>query len=150
MPHPENQPSQQPPRAEVVVPVIAEQLRVEKERVETGKVRVSKQVHEEYQVVEMPLVHEELNVEHVPINQYVETPPPPVRYEGTTMIMPVLREVLVVEKRLLLVEEVRISRREVTTHTAEQVTLRHEQINTEHLTKAQPGAPNGPTTSTQA
>ncbi|WP_400190176.1 YsnF/AvaK domain-containing protein [Hymenobacter sp. B81] len=144
MPHSENQPPQPPSRPAVVVPVIAEQLRVEKELVETGKVRVSKQVHEEHQVVEMPLVHEELSVEHVPINQYVDVAPPAVRYEGDTTIMPVLREVLVVEKRLLLVEEVRITKRQVHTQTAEQVTLRHEQISTEHLTKAQPTPLSGP------
>jgi len=49
------------------------------------------------------------------------------------MIVPLLEEVLVVEKRLMLREEVRISKRRNETHRPQTVTLRKEDVNVERL-----------------
>lgn len=136
----ENQPPYPVPDANVTIPVVAEQLQIGKDVVETGRIRVSKTVHEERRVVDVPTVQEEVNVERVAINQYVATPPA-VRYEGDTMIMPILREVLVVEKRLLLVEEVRITKHQTETRTPQEVTLRSEEI---HLNRVEPRPSTGP------
>ena len=76
----------------------------------------------------MPLNQEEVMVERVTLNQYVDSPPPPVRYEGDTMIIPVLQEVAVVEKRLLLVEELRVTKRQVQKQETQQVSLRQEEV----------------------
>ncbi|GAB2967434.1 hypothetical protein GCM10027048_42670 [Hymenobacter coalescens] len=127
-----------PPEQPLVIPVIQEQLRVGTEVVETGRVRVTKQVHEEHHEVTAPTVREEIEVERVPINQYVDVAPPAVRYEGDTTIMPVLREVLVVEKRILFVEEVRITKRQVQADTTQPVTLRQEEI----IVERHSGTPN--------
>jgi uncharacterized protein (TIGR02271 family) len=129
-----------PPTEPIVIPVIEEQLRVEQGVIEAGKVRVSKHVHEEHQIVSGPAVREEVHVERVPINQYVDVAPPAVRHEGDTMIMPVLREVLVVEKRILFVEEVHITKRQVPAESHEHVTLRREEIVVERV----PTDPNQP------
>lgn len=112
--------------AAVVIPVIAEELDIQKRQIETGKVRVRKLVHEQEEVVDEPLLREVVDVEHVPLNRFVSSPVE-VRYEGETMIIPVLEEVLVVEKRLRLKEEVRITKRRSTTHQPEHVTLRSEE-----------------------
>lgn len=48
-------------------------------------------------------------VQHVPVDRIIEQPPEP-RQEGDTMIYPVVEEVLVVEKRFLLREEIHVSR----------------------------------------
>lgn len=132
--HFENQPPYQVPDPQVTIPVVAEQLQINKDVVETGRIRVSKSVHEEQRVVDVPTIQEEVHVERIPINQYIATPPA-VRYEGDTMIMPILQEVLVVEKRLLLVEEVRITKTQTETRTPQQVTLRKEEI---HLQRVPP------------
>jgi len=58
----------------------------------------------------------------------VEGGPPPVRHEGNTMIIPLLEEVLVVEKRLMLREELRVTRTQTEFHAPQQVTLRREEI----------------------
>ncbi|MBC6606555.1 YsnF/AvaK domain-containing protein [Hymenobacter sp. BT188] len=121
-----------------------EQLQIGKDVVETGRIRVSKTVHEEQQVVDVPIIQEEVNVKRVAINQYVATPPA-VRYEGDTMIMPILREVLVVEKRLLLVEEVRITKHQTETRAPQQVTLRKEEIYLQRVAP-NPTSPSEPTT----
>ena len=68
----------------------------------------------------------------MPINRVVEGPLP-VRYEGDTMIISLLEEVLVVDTRLLLTEEVHITTHRTETHTPERVTLRHEDVTIERV-----------------
>lgn len=116
----------------LVLPVIAEQLQVEKRQLVTGGVRVSKVVREEQQTIDVPLLQEDVQVERVPINQVVESAPA-VRHEGDVMIIPVLEEVLVVEKRLMLKEELRIVRRSSETSQPQQVTLRREEVVVEQI-----------------
>jgi uncharacterized protein (TIGR02271 family) len=104
-------------------------LHVDKKWVETGKVNISKKVTEHEETIDVPLSHEEVNIERVEVNKYIETLPPPVRYEGETMIIPVLREVVV--KRVLLVEELRVTKKDVQTQEKKQVTLKKEEVNIE-------------------
>jgi len=115
-----------------VVPVVAEELMVGKRTVATGKVRIRTTVHEQAEVVDEPLLRDEVEVTRVPINQFVERPVD-ARYEGETLIVPIFEEVLVVEKRLVLKEELHITRRRAEYHAPQQVTLRREEINIERL-----------------
>jgi uncharacterized protein (TIGR02271 family) len=115
-----------------VVPVIEEQVHIGKQQIETGKILVSKKVHEEEKTIDIPLVHEEHTVERILVNQYVETAPE-VRYEGDIMIIPVLREEVVIQKRLFLTEELRITKRKVETSVPQQVTLRREEVTVERI-----------------
>lgn len=110
-----------------VIRVIEEQLQVDKQVVETGRVLINKVVREEEQVVTTPVEHEEISVERVPVNQYVETPPS-VRYEGDLTIIPVVKEVVVTEKRLMLVEEIHLTKRRITTDDTQRVMLRREEV----------------------
>jgi uncharacterized protein (TIGR02271 family) len=115
---------------EQVIPVVEEQLQVGKKVVETGSVRIIKKVQEEQTLVEAPLIHDEVNVERVAVNQYIETAPQ-VRYEGDIMIIPVIQEVVVIEKRLMLVEEIRVHKQQFQTNVSETVTLRKEVVSVE-------------------
>lgn len=114
----------------VMIPVIDEQVQIDKRTVETGRVRLIKTVQESEEMVRVPLEQQAFEVERVAINQPVDTPPA-VRYEGDTTIYPVLEEVLVVEKRLMLIEEVRVTKRLTTTHDPQQVVLRRETVTVE-------------------
>ncbi|HEX2185094.1 MAG TPA: DUF2382 domain-containing protein, partial [Chloroflexota bacterium] len=78
---------------------------------------------------------EEVTIERVPVNRVVEGPIP-VRYEGDTMIVSVLEEVLVVETRLLLTAELRITRRRTETHQPVPVTGRREDVTVERVDRA--------------
>jgi uncharacterized protein (TIGR02271 family) len=113
-----------------VVPVVEEELRVGKRVVETGRVRVTKSVSEREELVDEPLLREEYEVERVPINVYVDAPVGP-RHEGETLVVPVLEEVLVVEKRLLVREELRITRRRTEGRETRRVTLLSEEVSVE-------------------
>jgi uncharacterized protein (TIGR02271 family) len=110
----------------LVVSVIQETLDVDTRPVETGRVRIRKKVHEREETVDPPLRHDDVVVDRVPVNRVVDGPIP-VRSEGDTLIIPLFEEVLVVEKRLLLKEEVRITTHQVETHTPQRVTLRREE-----------------------
>jgi len=114
----------------IIIPAIAETVQVEKQTVETGKVIITKRVHEREETVDLALLHEEVEVNHVAVNRVVDEPPS-IRYEADTMIVPVLEEVLVVEKRLMLKEEIYITKRRTEVHSPETVTLRHEDIQVE-------------------
>ncbi len=109
------------------IPIIEEQIHIDKQLVEKGVVRLSKKVYQENVEVDVPLIHEEHDINRVPVNQYIDAPPA-VRYEGETMIIPVLREEVVVQKRLVLVEELHITKKLVQTQSHQQVTLRKEEV----------------------
>jgi len=116
----------------LVVPVIVEALEIDTRREETGRVRIRKIVHEHEEIVDPPLWREEVVIERVPINRVVSEPLS-ARSEGETLIIPLLEEVLVVEKRLLLKEEVRITKRRIDTHAPQRVTLRREEAAVERI-----------------
>ncbi len=116
---------------EIVIPVVAEELTVEKELVDRGKVRVTTRVESHEETVETPVVREEIIVEHVTRNTLVEGPSPQVRDEDGVLVIPLLEEVTIVEKRLVLREEVRVSRRRTTTSGQQTVVLRREVVDVE-------------------
>lgn len=115
----------------VVIPVIAEELTVETRTVETGGVRVHKTVQEHQETVDPALLRETVSMETVEVNRFVDGPTPTNRQEGDTLIVPVLEERLVVEKRLFLKSEIHIRRVQETVHTPQSVTLRSEVVTVE-------------------
>jgi uncharacterized protein (TIGR02271 family) len=112
--------------AESVIPVIAEELDIAKRKRVTGTVRVEKKSIPRDETVSMPLTSERAEVKRVVIGKPVDGPMP-VRREGDTIIMPVVEEVAVVEKRLILKEEIHVTRRRTTEQHQETVTLHNEQ-----------------------
>jgi uncharacterized protein (TIGR02271 family) len=90
-----------------VIPVIREQFEVGKRVVQTGKgVRVAKIISKREEVIDEALVKEEVSIERVSINERVaDQDMPAVRYEGEKMVVPILQEVVVTERRTILKEE---------------------------------------------
>jgi uncharacterized protein (TIGR02271 family) len=123
---------------EMVIPVIAEQARVRRERTVTGKVRLRKIIHYEEQTIDQPILTERVSVERVAIDQWIDTAPP-IRSEGETLIVPVVEEVLVVEKRLRLREEVRVTWHHEEDHQPQNVVVRREEVRIERA-DSEPGA----------
>lgn len=121
-----------------VIPVFGEELQVEKRQVVKGGIRVHKNVKEQTQVVDEPLLHKEVEVERRAVNQLVDAMPQ-VRYENDLTVIPIVEEVLVVEKRLMLKEEVYIRQTQFTTHQPQHFTLQREEAVIEPI-EANPGA----------
>jgi uncharacterized protein (TIGR02271 family) len=104
-----------------------EELEIEKHETVQGRVVVSKHVETFTHDQPVELAHDEVDVERVPVGRDVDEVPR-IREEGATTIVPVIEEVLVVEKRLRLVEEVRITRRQVRQQTSVREDLRREVV----------------------
>jgi uncharacterized protein (TIGR02271 family) len=113
--------------AEGLVPVTEERLEVGRRTVETGAVRARKRVHEETGQVSEPLVTEYVDAQRVPIGRVLQDPVG-IRQEGDVTIVPVIEERLVVRKELVLVEEIRLTRRREVHEATEQVKLRRESV----------------------
>ena len=118
--------------AQIVVPLLEEQLNISRRKVLTGGVRVHKTVRERTETVDEPTLREEVEIQRVPVNRFV-TDAPAVRYEGDVMIVPLLEEVLVVEKKLVLREEIRITKRRDTLRNPQRVVLRREEATLEQI-----------------
>jgi uncharacterized protein (TIGR02271 family) len=116
------------------LPLIEERVRIDKVEVEQGGYRVFKRVEVREDVVDEELLRDEVRIERRPIGKTLPAGSSPVpHHDGDTLVIPVLRETVVVEKRLVLVEEVRITRTAVTERVQQPVTLRAEQIEIERL-----------------
>lgn len=116
----------------IVVPVIEEQIRIDRQVVEHGGVRVHKRIVEREEVIEQPTFREEVSVERIAIGREIESAPEP-RQEGDTLVIPIVEEMLVVEKRLVLKEELRITRRRIEEIEEARVVVRAEQVEIEQL-----------------
>jgi len=115
-----------------IVPLVAETAAVSKRFRTTGRVRVKVRTETERRMLVEELAGQEIEIERVPRNELIETIPE-VRTENGTTIIPLVQEQLVVEKRLVLVEEVRLHR----VHTKQTVTvpvdLRAQRADVEHI-----------------
>src|SRR4029453_18619759 len=120
----------------IVVPVLVEELEVQKRVVETGKVRITKVVHERETLVDEPLLRDNVAISRLPMQRVVEGPIP-VREEHGMMIISVVEEVLVVEKRWMLREEIHIRKRPTETPQPQQITLRSEEVKIERVSHAE-------------
>jgi len=127
----EKEKSMKMPAEKKTFPVMEEELQVGKRTVETGITRVSKKVRSIEQLIEEPLIKENVEVEHVAINRYIDAPVE-TRTEGDVIIIPVLEEVLVVEKKLRLKEEIHIRRRRETLRHSQKEVVRKEDVVVEH------------------
>ena len=110
-----------------VIPVTEEEIVVNKRVVESGSVRLSKRISEREEIVDVPLLREEVSFERVPVNRVVETAPAP-RQEGNVMIIPIVEEQVFVQKRLVVVEELRITKQVVEDRQQHAVTLAKEEV----------------------
>lgn len=108
----------------VRIPVLAEQLLVQKEAVSRGAVHLHKSVETTEQTLQVPVFHEEATVEHLTPEAYnasgVQDP--------DTMVIPIYEEQVVVEKRMVLKEYIRIRKRRVEEQQTVTETVRREYL----------------------
>jgi uncharacterized protein (TIGR02271 family) len=128
------------PEREVTIPLIKERIEVAKRAIERGRVVIRTQVEEREELAEVDLRQEEVKVERVPVGMVVETAPP-VREEDGVLVVPVLEEQLVIQTRLILKEELRITRTSRTEHVRQPVRLRAERA---EVVRREGGNPDQP------
>jgi stress response protein YsnF len=109
-----------------------EEVRLDKRMVTTGKVRVRTIVDVETELAKATLDGETVDITRVPIDRIVDQAPG-IRVEDNVTIIPVLEEVLIVEKRLVLKEEVHIRKLATTEDVEIPVELRKQHAVIERL-----------------
>jgi uncharacterized protein (TIGR02271 family) len=114
------------PRDPATLRLLAEELSVAKEKRETGRVRISTHTHEREAIIDEDLARERVEIETIPIARRIDAIPQ-VRQEGDTTIIPVVEERLVVDRQLVLKEEIRVTRVRTTERHQEKVALRQQE-----------------------
>jgi uncharacterized protein (TIGR02271 family) len=142
--HPDGQGRAMFRNEEARVPIVEEQVEIGKREVETGRVRVRTVVDEEKLNLTELLERDIVEIERVPVGREVDQAPLPFE-EGDVLVIPVIEERIVVQKRLVVVEEVRIRRRHEQTRTEIPVTRRvmHAEVERSAPPAPQAGPPMG-------
>jgi len=109
-----------------VLRLFAEELAVIRETAETGRVRITRVTRTREQPIDELLMRESIEVERVPVDRNVDAMPK-VRDDGETMVIPVVEERFVVERQLVLKEELHIRRVRSSERVRETVTLRYQE-----------------------
>ena len=118
-----------------VLTLVEEVARVEKRDVVTGRVRIATRTDTVDQTVRETLEGQTVEVSRISVDRMLlpGEPVPQIRTEGDLTVIPVLEEVLVVEKRLVLKEELRVLRRVETGVFEETVALHRQSAVIDHL-----------------
>jgi stress response protein YsnF len=119
----------------VSVPIVQEEARIERREVEGDRVRVTTHTELVEEHVRETLQSDDVEVMRVPVNRTLEPgeAAPATRTEGDVTIIPILEEVLVVEKRLVLREELHILRESSAEEVEVPVTLRRQRAAIERI-----------------
>jgi uncharacterized protein (TIGR02271 family) len=113
---------------ERVIPVLEEHVKFGTRRIVKESIVVDKKVIEEEKQIDIPLKTEHYVIERKPMDQYLNSIPE-TRQEGDTIIIPVVKEVLV--KRILLVEEIRLTKVVEEKQHLENITIKKEEVTIE-------------------
>lgn len=108
------------------IPILEEKVEIGVEEKTTGRVRVKTVTTAFVENASADLERSDVEVRRVVIDRVVDAAPD-VRVEGNVTIIPVLEEILVVEKRLVLKEELHITTTVLREKTEVPVTLRRQQ-----------------------
>jgi stress response protein YsnF len=125
-----SKPSSPDPELPVTLPVVREELHVGTRTEQVGALRVRVLTEEHQLTLEQPLVQESVVVERVPVGVQVAQPREPW-HEGDVLVVPVYEEVI--ERRLVLKEELRLHRQRTSAPHTEQVPLRRQRAVVERL-----------------
>ena len=126
-----------------IIPVIEEFLTVSKEVIETGKVYISKRSDVKDATVNIPLIKEGYTVERHPVKGRILDKAPETSHEGDTMIIPVVQEVLVIEKKYEVIEEVHVIKTKTEVPHVQQIPLLKEEVIVERVAIDPPGSNTG-------
>jgi uncharacterized protein (TIGR02271 family) len=125
------QPADQHEPTQDALSIVEEELRVEKRQVATGRVTVRTTTDVSEEMARATLQGETVEVTRVPVNQEIDAAPS-IRTEGELTIIPVVEEVVVIEKRLVLKEEIHLRRTVSREDVAVPVKLRKQRATIEH------------------
>jgi hypothetical protein len=127
----------------ITVPLLSEELEIEKRLITKDRIVVARTTLEREHWVEEMLEREDIEVERVPIGREIDTMPEILEDEAQ-IVVPVVEEILVTHRQLILKEEVRVRRLQDKIRHREVFTVREQEGLVARLapeTKAPPTAP---------
>lgn len=107
--------------------ILAEALDIQKRIKLTGVVRLEKTVRNSDAVGDEILTSNSITVERRAVNKYLDEAVT-IRQEGNTTIIPVMEEIVIVSKQLVLKEEIRITNHRQQSLHHETIPLRAEEV----------------------
>jgi stress response protein YsnF len=119
-------PDQEQRPEDLRIPLHVEEVSVFRREVEKANVQIALITGTREQLLDKELTHVRVEIERVPIGRAIEVVPS-ISQEGDTTIIPVVEEIVVVERRLVLKEEVRIRRVTTKEQHQETVVLRQQE-----------------------
>jgi len=118
------------------VPLLEEQVEFGTRMVDLGEIRVHKTVEEREEVRRGPLTREDVEIERIRVNRAVDAPEQR-RQEGDWLVIPIMEEVFIVQKQLMVTEEIRIRKHLVTQEHEVRETIRRERASIEDTRSAE-------------
>jgi uncharacterized protein (TIGR02271 family) len=108
-----------------VLRLFAEDATVSRQVVETGRVRVAKVTRTRDHQVDELLARTSFEVNRVPVGRLIDAMPP-IKEDGDLTIVPIVEETVVVERKLMLKEELHIRRVQTNERYQQTVKLRYQ------------------------
>jgi uncharacterized protein (TIGR02271 family) len=115
---------------EIRLPLIEERVQVDIRQADLGEIDVHKTVESIEETWFEPVDHEEVEIDRIKVTRYIDAPEQP-HQEGEWLIVPVIEEMIVVQKQLVVVEEIRIRKHRVTEQQEIRETVRRERASVE-------------------
>ena len=119
-------PDQERQTEDLRIPLPVEEVSVSRREIKRANVQIALNTRTREQLIAEELTHFRVEIERFSIDQTVEAVPP-IRQEGDITIIPVVEEVVIVERRLVLKEEVRVRRVSTKEQHQETVVLRQQE-----------------------
>ena len=119
-------PDQEQQTKDLRIPLHVEEISVSRREIKKANVEVALVTGTREQLIDEELTHVRVEIERVPIDRTVEVMPP-TRQEGDITIIPVVEEIVVVERRLVLKEEIRVRRVNTKEQHQETIVLREQE-----------------------
>src|SRR5258705_10864414 len=123
-------PDQEQRPEDLRIPLHVEEVSVSRREVEKANVQIALITGTREQLVDKELTHVRVEIERVPIGRTIEVVPS-ISQEGDTTIIPVVEEIVVVERRFVLKGQDRIRRVRPKEQHPGTVVLRHQKGLTE-------------------
>ena len=121
--------------------LFAEEAQVSRRTVETARVRVARVTHTRDHLVDELLARTDVEVERIPIGRVIDAIPP-VKGDADDMVIPIVEETVVVERKLVLKEELHIRHKRTTERYQETVKLRHQTAEVTRISAEEPATGN--------
>ena len=107
------------------LPLISEEISVSRREIEHATISVNTITRTREEIVDEKLTHEHIEIVRIPIGRQTDGVPP-IREEGDVTILSIVEEVVVVERRLVLKEEIHLRRVRSSSRHLESVLLREQ------------------------